>query len=135
MRPTAHSSTPTAGIFRRLWCAAGGVQRLDVNGTVVGAFPFAEYGESRIGLELGDLLVFFTDGVTEPENEYGEMFGEERFLDLLVRNAHLGEEEIVRTVIESVRAVDRLGRAAGRYDAVARPPHLNSANLDFMKRR
>lgn len=82
---------------------AGGIQRLDVNGTVVGAFPFAEYGESRIALEKGDLLVFFTDGVTEPENEYGEMFGEERLLDVLVRNAHLGEEEIVRTVIESVR--------------------------------
>jgi sigma-B regulation protein RsbU (phosphoserine phosphatase) len=82
----------------------GAVTRLDVNGTVVGAFPFAEYGESRISLEPGDLLVFFTDGVTEPENEYGEMFGEERFLDLLVRNAHLGEDEIVRTVIESVRA-------------------------------
>lgn len=81
----------------------GVVQRLDVNGTVVGAFPYAEYGESRIVLEPGDLLVFFTDGVTEPENAYGEMFGEERFLDLLVRNAHLGEEEIVRTVIESVR--------------------------------
>ena len=82
----------------------GVVQRLDVNGTVVGAFPFAEYGESRIALEPGDLLVFFTDGVTEPENEYGEMFGEERLLDLLVRNAHLGEDEIVRIVIESVRA-------------------------------
>jgi sigma-B regulation protein RsbU (phosphoserine phosphatase) len=82
----------------------GAVTRLDVNGTVVGAFPFAEYGESRISLEPGDLLVFFTDGVTEPENEYGEMFGEDRFLDLLVRNAHLGEDEIVRTVIESVRA-------------------------------
>jgi len=81
----------------------GVVQRLEVNGTVVGAFPFAEYGESRIALEAGDLLVFFTDGVTEPENEYGEMFGEERFLDLLVRNAHLGEEQIVSTVIESVR--------------------------------
>jgi len=83
---------------------AGAIHRLDVNGTVVGAFPRAEYGESRITLEPDDLLVFFTDGVTEPENEYGEMFGEERFLDLLVRNAHLGEEEIVRLVIESVRA-------------------------------
>jgi sigma-B regulation protein RsbU (phosphoserine phosphatase) len=81
----------------------GAVQRLDVNGTVVGAFPNAEYGESRIALQPDDLLVFFTDGVTEPENEYGEMFGEERFLDLLARTAHLGEDEIVRTVIESVR--------------------------------
>ena len=79
-------------------------RRLDVNGTVVGAFPFAEYSESRIALEPDDLLVFFTDGVTEPENEFGEMFGEERFLDLVVRNAHLGEDDIVRAVIESVRA-------------------------------
>ena len=82
----------------------GAVQRLEVNGTVVGAFPHAEYGESRIVLQPGDLLVFFTDGVTEPENEFGEMFGEERFLDLLARNAHLDEQEIMRTVIESVRA-------------------------------
>jgi sigma-B regulation protein RsbU (phosphoserine phosphatase) len=81
----------------------GEVQRLDVNGTIVGAFPFAEYGESRIALEPNDLLVFFTDGVTEPENAYGEMFGEERFMDLLVRNAHLGEEEIVQAVVDSVR--------------------------------
>jgi sigma-B regulation protein RsbU (phosphoserine phosphatase) len=82
---------------------AGAVHRLQVNGTVVGAFPHAEYGESRIVLEQDDLLVFFTDGVTEPENAYGEMFGEERFVELLVRNAHLPEEEIVSTVIESVR--------------------------------
>jgi phosphoserine phosphatase RsbU/P len=78
--------------------------RLDVNGTVVGAFPFAEYSESRIALEPNDLLVFFTDGVTEPENEFGEMFGEDRFLDLVVRNAHLGEDDIVQAVIASVRA-------------------------------
>lgn len=81
----------------------GAVQRLDVNGTVVGAFPNAVFDESRIVLEPDDLLVFFTDGVTEPENAYGEMFGEERFLDLLVRHAHLGEDEIARIVIESVR--------------------------------
>ncbi len=82
---------------------AGVVHRLDVNGTVVGAFPNAVFDESRIVLEPGDLLVFFTDGVSEPENEYGEMFGEERFLDLVARNAHLGEDEIVSAVIESVR--------------------------------
>ena len=66
--------------------------------------PARLYSESRIALEPDDLLVFFTDGVTEPENEFGEMFGEERFLDLVVRNAHLGEDDIVRAVIESVRA-------------------------------
>jgi sigma-B regulation protein RsbU (phosphoserine phosphatase) len=41
--------------------------------------------------------------VTEPENAYGEMFGEERFIDLLARSVHLGEEEIVQAVVDSVR--------------------------------
>jgi sigma-B regulation protein RsbU (phosphoserine phosphatase) len=77
--------------------------RLDVNGTVVGAFPFSIYGESRVTMSSGDLLVCFTDGVTEPENEYGEMFGEDRLVDLIVRNAHLAEQEIIDLVISSVR--------------------------------
>jgi sigma-B regulation protein RsbU (phosphoserine phosphatase) len=47
--------------------------------------------------------VCFTDGVTEPENEYGEMFGEDRLVDLVVRNAHRSEQEIIDLVISSVR--------------------------------
>jgi sigma-B regulation protein RsbU (phosphoserine phosphatase) len=77
--------------------------RLDVNGTVVGAFPLSSYGESRVNLSSGDLLVCFTDGVTEPENEYGEMFGEDRLMDLVVRNAHRDEQAIIDLVIQSVR--------------------------------
>jgi sigma-B regulation protein RsbU (phosphoserine phosphatase) len=81
----------------------GAVERLETNGTVVGAFPFVEYEESRLELRRGDLLVFFTDGVTEPENAYGEMFGEERLAELLRRNAALGEEEILTAVTDAVR--------------------------------
>ena len=45
--------------------------------------PASPYGESQLGLETGDLLVCFTDGITEPENAYGEMFGEERLIELV----------------------------------------------------
>ncbi len=76
--------------------------RLDVNGTVVGAFPFSNFGESSIDLKSGDLLVCFTDGVTEPENEYGEMFGEERLVELVTRNVQRDDEQIVSTVIDAV---------------------------------
>jgi phosphoserine phosphatase RsbU/P len=76
---------------------------LEINGMVVGAFPFAKYGESCVELEPGDLLVFYTDGITEPENAYGEMFGEERLTELLVRNADLDEAEIVTAVTDAVR--------------------------------
>ena len=83
----------------------------NVNGTVVGAFSFAKYTESRVQLLPGDLLVFFTDGITEPENEYGEMFGEERLVDLVARNAHHNEEHIIDLVLDSVRQFARAGEA------------------------
>jgi sigma-B regulation protein RsbU (phosphoserine phosphatase) len=92
-----------AGHLSPLLVRNGAVESLDVNGTVVGAFPFSEYDESRVQLRSGDLLVCYTDGVTEPENEFGEMFGEERLIELLLRNANRPEEEIIQMVLDSVR--------------------------------
>ena len=54
-------------------------------------------------LEPGDLLVGFTDGVTEPENEFGEMFGEDRLSNLIVKHAARETGEIITAVMESVR--------------------------------
>jgi sigma-B regulation protein RsbU (phosphoserine phosphatase) len=80
----------------------GEAQRLEVNGTVVGAFPFSRYDESSVILQPGDLLVCFTDGISEPENAYGEMFGEDRLTDLVAKNAHKTESQIATAVIDSV---------------------------------
>ncbi len=77
-------------------------QRLEVNGTVVGAFPCSVYDESHVDLKSGDLLVFFSDGVTEPENADGEMFGEDRMIDLIIRNSHLSEDKIIELVLSNV---------------------------------
>jgi sigma-B regulation protein RsbU (phosphoserine phosphatase) len=76
---------------------------LEVTGTVVGAFPFTQYDEKSIRLAPGDLLVAYTDGIVEPENEYGEMFGEERLTDLLVKHADGEGAEVIARVMESVR--------------------------------
>ncbi len=80
----------------------GEAQCLETNGMVVGAFPFAEYGESRIALQSGDLLVCFTDGVTEPENEYGEMFGEQGLTDVLLKNAWRKPGDIIDAILSAV---------------------------------
>jgi sigma-B regulation protein RsbU (phosphoserine phosphatase) len=61
------------------------------------------YEQSCVTLESGDLLAWFTDGVTEPESEFGEMFGEDRFIELLRKNAHRDEQQIVDLVVEAVR--------------------------------
>jgi sigma-B regulation protein RsbU (phosphoserine phosphatase) len=91
-----------AGHLPPILLREGAAQFLDVNGMVVGAFPFAKYDESRIGMKSGDLLVCYTDGITEPENEYGEMFGETRLIDVLSKHMHRADEEIVEQVMKAV---------------------------------
>lgn len=91
-----------AGHLPPLLVRRGEATLLDVNGMVVGAFPFAQYGESQLKLESGDLLVCYTDGVTEPENEYGEMFGEQRLIQLVTRNAERETDHIIDAVVEAV---------------------------------
>jgi sigma-B regulation protein RsbU (phosphoserine phosphatase) len=76
--------------------------RADVNGLVVGAFPHAPYDESSIRLEPGDLLVCYTDGITEPENEFEEMFGEQRLIDVVLRMFDAPLEQIIAEVIAEV---------------------------------
>jgi phosphoserine phosphatase RsbU/P len=81
----------------------GRATNLELNGTIVGAFPFSQYEESRVELAPGDLLVCYTDGITEPENEYGEMFGDERLIELIEKNAERDEETIASMVMDAVR--------------------------------
>jgi sigma-B regulation protein RsbU (phosphoserine phosphatase) len=80
----------------------GAAQHLEVTGTVVGAFPLAVYEEKSIELRRGDLLVAFTDGIVEPENEYGEPFGEERLVDLLAKYGQCESKEIIARIMETV---------------------------------
>jgi len=63
----------------------GRMERLGRGGTVVGLFSPVSYEEGEIQLEPGDLLLAFSDGITEPENVYGEEFGEERLLEVAQR--------------------------------------------------
>lgn len=76
---------------------------LDINGTVVGAFPSSKYDESKVELRAGDLLVCYTDGITEPENEYGEMFGEDRLIELVSKNADRDDHRVIEVVMDAVR--------------------------------
>jgi sigma-B regulation protein RsbU (phosphoserine phosphatase) len=62
----------------------GTVRRLDKGGSVVGLIDNLDYEEATVNLRSGDLLVAFTDGLTEPENANGE-FGEDR-LQAFVQN-------------------------------------------------
>ncbi|MCS7316623.1 MAG: PP2C family protein-serine/threonine phosphatase, partial [Bryobacterales bacterium] len=100
---TAVLTYTNAGHPPPLLVRRGSVLRFEIHGAVVGAFPSSRYGESSVRLEPGDLLVCFTDGVTEPENEYGEMFGEQRLIEVILRNAMAEPAEIVAAIEQAVR--------------------------------
>ncbi len=93
-----------AGHLPPLLFRDGEVTQLEINGTVVGAFPFSKYESSQLPLQSGDLLVCYTDGITEPENAYGEMFGEERLIELVKKQAKYDPLHIIRSVMEAVRS-------------------------------
>jgi len=80
----------------------GEVRALEVSGLVAGAFPHAQYESSEIELKAGDLFVAYTDGVTEPENAYGEEFGEQRLIEALLRHADRPINEIIQAVMQEV---------------------------------
>lgn len=84
-------------LFRR-----GGVQRLAEGGTVVGLFSPMEYEQATVELEPGDVFLAFTDGLTEPENIYGEEFGEERLLEVAKRGLNSPLDVMVQEIYRSV---------------------------------
>jgi sigma-B regulation protein RsbU (phosphoserine phosphatase) len=63
----------------------GSIRRLDCGGTVVGLFDHVTYEESSVQLRKGELFLAYSDGVTEPENDFGE-FGEHRLIEILREN-------------------------------------------------
>jgi sigma-B regulation protein RsbU (phosphoserine phosphatase) len=73
-----------------------------VGGTVVGLFSPITYEQAEIQIQPGDLLLAFTDGITEPENIYGEEFGEDRVLEVVRRALNASPQILVEEIYRSV---------------------------------
>ncbi len=80
-----------------------GITRLDKGGTVVGLMDGMSYNEGTVHLRSGDIVIAYSDGVTEPENEFGD-FGEERLLEVVGRNRHLPLATISDLVMQALRS-------------------------------
>jgi len=100
---STHALTYTnAGHVPPMLLRGSDIQTMDSTGTVVGAFPFATYEEKTVPLEHGDILLAYTDGIVEPENVYGEVFGEDRLKDLLLKHARADSSELIARTMEAV---------------------------------
>ncbi|HYA18279.1 MAG TPA: SpoIIE family protein phosphatase [Bryobacteraceae bacterium] len=71
-------------------------------GPVIGLLPSIDYKEHRLQLEPGDLLVIYSDGVTEAVNAANEQFGVARLADIVAAQREKSAGEIVSTVNSAV---------------------------------
>lgn len=79
----------------------GSIRRLEDGGTVVGLFDDLSYDEGSVQLRPGDIFLAYSDGVTEPENDFGE-FGEPRLIELVQENRDLPLHRITEIVTAAV---------------------------------
>ena len=84
----------------------GTVEPVKAKGLALGMIPNISYELTKIDLELGDLLLLMTDGITEPRNAEGIMYEESGRLNqvLLSIPADMLIEEVVDTIINDVEA-------------------------------
>jgi sigma-B regulation protein RsbU (phosphoserine phosphatase) len=83
-------------------CGNGSVNSLEeVGGPPLGLFDELEYEQTTLALQPGDILAFYTDGITEAMNDKNVQFGPTR-LDEVLRRCGLDANEIIRATIEAV---------------------------------
>lgn len=81
---------------------SGVVEILRGGGVPLGVVDSWDYQEETVSLQTGDKIFLYTDGVTEARNLTGELFGEDRLVEILSRNRSHSPEQIKRSVLKAV---------------------------------
>jgi phosphoserine phosphatase RsbU/P len=84
--------------------ADGACERLMTNGAVLGMLDSIPYTSDRRTMRRGDVVVLFSDGVTEAFDRDEQEFGEERLRALVIDNRHRSATEIVRIILDAIAA-------------------------------
>jgi len=80
----------------------GETEKLTTKSVLLGAFDFVEYKPRQTRLAPGDVVVMYTDGVTEAVNADNQMFGEERLEGLVRESVSLSAGEIKQRILDEV---------------------------------
>ncbi len=81
----------------------GQVEELETEGLVLGAIENFNFGEGNTGLEPGEILLLYSDGVTEAFNPEGEQFGLERLKKVIEKCREYCSEDILSEVVSAIR--------------------------------
>jgi len=78
------------------------ITRLTEGGLLMGCFDFAEFEQKDKQIEPGELLLIFSDGVTEAMNENNEEFGKERLISILKTSTNSTSKEIIDKIVDAI---------------------------------
>jgi sigma-B regulation protein RsbU (phosphoserine phosphatase) len=82
----------------------GTIEELAEGGLILGVRPGSTYEERPVYIKSGDILCFFTDGISEAENAQGSQFETRRIIDIIKKHKSLSAAEIGGKTIEAVRS-------------------------------
>jgi serine phosphatase RsbU (regulator of sigma subunit) len=104
MRPGGEGQFISAGhnpayLFRS---ATGEIEKLTPDAFALGMFESASFQSRKFHLDGGDLLIVYSDGLTDAENPQEEMFGEERLLEIIQREAPAGSRAVEQTILKGI---------------------------------
>jgi sigma-B regulation protein RsbU (phosphoserine phosphatase) len=88
-------------LFRR---DGRGPERLSVGGMALGVLEEFPYEESSTPLEPGDILVAYSDGITDAINEFEAPFGEDRLVNTIRTHADRSAAGLMRSIVDAVQA-------------------------------
>jgi len=78
------------------------IEQLESNNCAVGIFDAVSWQSGVLKLSLGDILVVYSDGLTDAEDPQEEMFGEERLLEVIRRDAPAGSQAVQQGILKAV---------------------------------
>jgi sigma-B regulation protein RsbU (phosphoserine phosphatase) len=104
--PDGHGRYISAGhnptyLFR---AATGQIEELASNNMIVGAFQFATYEAATLNMNPGDVLLAYSDGLTEAENPQGEMLGEEAVKNVILAAAPTGSQQLEQKLLATIQS-------------------------------
>jgi len=99
--------------------ADGTMETLTVGGLLLGIFPDAVYESADVTMGAGDVLLLYSDGVTEARDPTGEEFAEERLETFLREHRDLVPEALVKALIDEVRRFTSAEQLADDVTVVA----------------
>jgi sigma-B regulation protein RsbU (phosphoserine phosphatase) len=92
-----------AGQTQPLLWKDGHVEQVNLNGFPIGIFDDATYDEWSVKLSSGDILVFYSDGLTEASNREGKFFGADRLKAILEQGTRLSSDNLADRMLDEVR--------------------------------